>query len=109
MAWKGVRGPSKAGCGRERLCNSRSPEHALILSALYGPSEAPAIGAVSSSAMAKKPTKPRLYSWNVYHLASKQKFVGIVHDQPDADAATKAAIEEHNVPANERGRLMAQR
>jgi hypothetical protein len=59
--------------------------------------------------LAKKPTKQRTYSWAVYHIAAKQKYVGVVHDQPDADSAIKAAIAEYNVPPNERGRLMAQR
>ena len=60
--------------------------------------------------MAKRPTKvPELHGWAVYHIAAKQKFVGFVHDQPDADAAIKAAIEEYKVPPNERGRLLARR
>ena len=37
------------------------------------------------------------------------KLVGIVHFQPDADAAIKQEMEEYNVPLNERGRLIAQR
>jgi hypothetical protein len=61
--------------------------------------------------MAKRPTskQPELHSWAVYHIAARQMFVGIAHDQPDADSAIKKAIEEHSVPPNERGRLMAQR
>jgi hypothetical protein len=59
--------------------------------------------------MAKESTIKQLYSWNVYHLAARQKFIGIVHDQPDAAAAIKAAIEEYNVRPNERSRLLALR
>jgi hypothetical protein len=59
--------------------------------------------------MAKQPTKQQIHSWAVYHIAARQKFVGIVYDQPDADAAIKQAIVEYNVPPNERGRLTARR
>lgn len=62
--------------------------------------------------MAKRPTtkqEPELHSWAVYHIAAKQKFVGFVYNQPDEQAAIKAAIEEYNVPPNERGRLLARR
>jgi hypothetical protein len=59
--------------------------------------------------MSKRPTKQQTYSWAVYHIAAKEKYVGTVHDQPDSDSAIKQAIIEYNVPPNERGRLMAQR
>ena len=64
--------------------------------------------------MAMRSTKqqPKLHSWAVYYIkTTPAKFVGvgIVHDQPDADSAIKAAIAEYNVSPNERGRLMAQR
>ncbi len=36
------------------------------------------------------------------------KLVGLVYNQPDAESAIKAAIEEYH-PPNERGRLIAQR
>jgi len=55
--------------------------------------------------MAKQPTKQHLHSWAVYHIKrTPAKLVGIVYDQPDADAAIKQVIKEYNVPPNERCR-----
>jgi hypothetical protein len=45
----------------------------------------------------------------IYHIAAKQKFVGFVYNQLDEQSAIKAAIEEYNVPPDERGRLVARR
>ncbi len=59
--------------------------------------------------MAKRSKPPATYTWAVYHIAAKQKFVGRVHNQPDEAAAIKAAIEEFKVPPNERERLLAKR
>ena len=60
--------------------------------------------------MAKPPTKPLTHSWSVYHLkGTPARFIGIVFDQPDEQAAIKKAIEEFKVPANQHDRLMAQR
>jgi hypothetical protein len=50
------------------------------------------------------PTKQPRHSWAVYQ-GTPAKLVGIVFDQPDE----AAAIEEFKVPANQRGRLIAQR
>jgi hypothetical protein len=62
--------------------------------------------------MVKRPTKqePELHSWAVYHLkGTPAKLVGFVDNQPDEASAIKAAIEEYNVPPNERGRLLVRR
>jgi len=59
--------------------------------------------------MAKQPTKQaKLPTWAIYHLKDT-KFVGLVHNQPDAESAIKQAIVEYKVPPNECGRLIAQR
>jgi hypothetical protein len=58
--------------------------------------------------MAKQPTEQHLHTWAIYRLKDT-KFVGLVHNQPDAESAIKQAIVEYIVPLNERGRLMAQR
>ena len=60
--------------------------------------------------------KPRLriaaqqnHSWAIYHIKSTPaKLVAIV-DAPDAEAAIARAIEQENVPRNERARLLARR
>lgn len=60
--------------------------------------------------MAKRPTKDsETHSWGVYHIkGTPAKLVAIV-DAPDAESALARAIDQENLPPNERGRLTARR
>ncbi len=59
--------------------------------------------------MAKRPTEQQSYSWSIYRLrGTLARFVGLV-DARDEQSAIAKAIEEYDVPQNQRGRLIAQR
>jgi hypothetical protein len=59
------------------------------------------------------PAMPKLrsitYSWTVFIAGLPAKFVGIIDNAPDAETAIARAIDEYQVPPNERGRLVALR
>jgi hypothetical protein len=61
-------------------------------------------GFVLDCGMPKRPTKQHSGSWAVY-----QGLIGVIHGSPDEKTAIERAIEEYQVPANQRGRLIAQR
>jgi hypothetical protein len=56
-------------------------------------------------------TDPRQATdWAIYHIRrTPAQFVGLVYDAPDEHAAIAKAIDQYDVPANQRGRLIAPR
>ena len=49
------------------------------------------------------------YSWTVFIKDVPVKFVGIIDNAPDAETAIERAIEQYQVPPNERDWLMVLR
>jgi hypothetical protein len=70
----------------------------------------PACSARRTDRPTKQEQPPRGYTWSIYHIkGTPATFVGTVYNAPDEQAAIARAIEEYQVPANERGWLMARR
>ena len=69
------------------------------------------VGDAAAPFLARHPTEqPERHSWSIHRSAgSRAQLIGIVHNQPDDQSAIAKAIEEYDVPANQRGRLIAQR
>jgi hypothetical protein len=58
--------------------------------------------------MPKQPVEQTNTSWGIYLLSGiPPKFVGIVYDQPDAEAAIKQAIKQFKVRPGDRDGLIA--
>jgi hypothetical protein len=56
------------------------------------------------AAMEKRPTTEQQLRWSIYHIkGTPATFVGTVDNAPDGQTAIARAIEEYDVPPNERG------
>jgi hypothetical protein len=50
------------------------------------------------------------HSWSAYHIrGTPAQLIGIVCNAPDGESAIKRAIEDFEVPQNQRNRLIARR
>jgi hypothetical protein len=59
--------------------------------------------------MAKRPANKPEYSWNIYQVRHTPAKLVCTVDAPDEKAAIAKAIEEHKIPSQLHGRLIAQR
>jgi hypothetical protein len=60
-------------------------------------------------ALANRPTEQQTHSWSIYRLrGTPAQLIGIVY-APDEQSAIKKAIQEYEVPENQRNRLIARR
>jgi hypothetical protein len=59
--------------------------------------------------MPKRRQISQTYFWAVFIKGVPPKFVGIIDNAPNAETAIEYAIEQYQVPPNERGWLVAVR
>jgi hypothetical protein len=58
-----------------------------------------------------KPTEqPERHSWSIHRSSGRRaQLIGIVHHQPDEQAAIKLAIQQFKIPEGQRNRLIVRR